>query len=244
MTKDINPEIPKGLYNPKIFKEDEMPSFGISVFTALVPVVLMAASAIAKLTMADASPVRHVLTFLGQPDMALTISVAIAIYTFGLGRGKKMDEIMKIVQDAVLAIAMILLIVGGGGALKQILIDSGVGTYIGSLVADSDLSPLFLAWLVAAVIRTACGSATVAALTAGGIAAPICAATGASPELMVLATGAGSLIFSPPNDPGFWLFKEFFGLTVKETVRTWCALETIIAVMGLIGVLVLNMFVG
>ena len=155
-----------------------------------------------------------------------------------------MEEVMKTVQDAVLTIAMILLIVGGGGALKQVLIDSGVGTYIGNLVAGSDLSPLLLAWLVAAVIRTACGSATVAALTAGGIAAPICAVTGASPELMVLATGAGSLIFSPPNDPGFWLFKEFFGLTVKQTVRTWCALETIIAVMGLAGVLVLNIFVG
>ena len=179
------------MYNPKIFKDDEMPGFGISVFTALVPVVLMAASAIAKLALPEASSARHILTFLGQPDMALTIAVAIAIYTFGLGRGKKMDEIMKIVQDAVLAIAMILLIVGGG-ALKQVLIDSGVGTYIGDLVAGADLSPLVLAWLVAAVIRTACGSATVAALTAGGIAAPICAATGANPELMVLATGAGS----------------------------------------------------
>lgn len=242
LTKDINPEIPKGLYNPKIFKDEEMPGFGVSVFTALVPVVLMAASAIAKLTMAEASPLRHILTFLGQADMALTISVAIAIYTFGLGRGKKMDEVMAIVQDAVLAIAMILLIVGGGGALKQVLIDSGVGTYIGDLVAGADLSPFFLAWLVAAVIRTACGSATVAALTAGGIAAPICAVTGASPELMVLATGAGSLIFSPPNDPGFWLFKEFFGLTVKETIRTWCALETIISVMGLIGVLAIDAF--
>ena len=240
----INPEIPKGMYNPKIFKDDEMPSFGISVFTALVPVILMAASAIAKLTMNADVPARHVLTFFGQPDIALTISVAIAIYTFGLGRGKSMEDVMKTVQDAVLTIAMILLIVGGGGALKQVLIDSGVGTYIGNLVAGSDLSPLLLAWLVAAVIRTACGSATVAALTAGGIAAPICVVTGANPELMVLATGAGSLIFSPPNDPGFWLFKEFFGLTVKQTVRTWCALETIIAVMGLAGVLVLNLFVG
>jgi Gnt-I system high-affinity gluconate transporter len=97
-----------------------------------------------------------------------------------------------------------------------------------------------LAWTVAAVIRTACGSATVAALTAGGIAAPVVAVTGVNPELMVLATGAGSLIFSPPNDPGFWLFKEFFGLTVKQTVRTWCVLETIISVMGLAGVLVLE----
>lgn len=243
-TKSINPEIPKGMYNPKIFKDEEMPSFGISVFTALVPVILMAASAVAKLTMAGESPVRHVLVFLGQPDMALTISVAIALYTFGIGRGKSMEDIMKTVQDAVLTIAMILLIVGAGGALKQVLIDSGVGQYIGQIAAQSNLSPLLMAWVVAAVIRTACGSATVAALTAGGIAAPICAVTGVSPELMVLATGAGSLIFSPPNDPGFWLFKEFFGLTVQQTVRTWCALETIIAVMGLAGVLVLNVFIG
>ena len=135
-------------------------------------------------------------------------------------------------------------VVGGGGALKQILIDSGVGRYIGDLLMGSDLSPLVLAWSIAAVIRIACGSATVAALTAGGIAAPVVALTGVSPELMVLATGAGSLIISPPNDPGFWLFKEFFGLTVKETVRTWCTMETIISVLGLAGVLILNMFVG
>jgi len=130
-----------------------------------------------------------------------------------------------------------------GGALKQVLIDSGVGKYIGELMAGSNFSPLFLAWLIAAVIRISVGSATVAALTAGGIAAPLVAATGVSPELMVLATGAGSLILSPPNDPGFWLFKEFFGLTVKETVRTWCAMETIISVMGLIGVIVISLFI-
>lgn len=151
-TKDINPAIPQGLYNPKIFSEEEMPGFGISVFTALVPVVLMAASAIAKLVLDQASPLAVTLEFLGQPDMALTISVAIAVYTFGIGRGKAMKEIMETVKDAVLAIAMILLIVGGGGALKQILIDSGVGAYIGNVVAGADLSPLLLAWLVAAVI--------------------------------------------------------------------------------------------
>ena len=243
-TKDLHPEIPEGLYTPTVFKDEEMPGFGISVCTALVPVVLMAASAIAKLTLPSASGIYQVLTFLGTPDMALTIAVATAIYTFGLARGKTLPEIMKTVESAVLTIAMILLIVGGGGALKQILIDSGVGKYIGELAAHSNLSPLILAWLVAAVIRVACGSATVAALTAGGIAAPIVAVTGVSPELMVLATGAGSLIISPPNDPGFWLFKEFFGLTVKETVRTWCALETIISVMGLIGVLAISAFIA
>ena len=213
--KDLNPAIPQGLYNPKVFKDEEMPSFGISVFTALVPVILMAGAAIAKMTLPAGSHALAIMTFLGSPDMGLTISIFIAFYTFG-----------------------------GGGALQQILIDSGVGRYIGGLLMGSDLSPLVLAWSIAAVIRIACGSATVAALTAGGIAAPVVALTGVSPELMVLATGAGSLIISPPNDPGFWLFKEFFGLTVKETVRTWCTMETIISVLGLAGVLILNMFVG
>ena len=239
-TKDIQPESPQGMQSSKVFEDEEMPGFGISVFTAMVPVVLMAASAIAKLTLSADSGLYQWLTFLGTPDMALTIAVAAAIYTFGIRQGKTIPEIMKICKGAVLTIAMILLIVGGGGALKQILIDSGVGRYIGEIAAQSNLSPLLLAWTVAAVIRIACGSATVAALTAGGIAAPIVAVTGVNPELMVLATGAGSLILSPPNDPGFWLFKEFFGLSVKQTVRTWCVLETIISVMGLLGVLALD----
>lgn len=241
--KNLNPEIPKGLYNPKVFTEEEMPGFLISIFTALVPVFLMGAAAITKLTLPKGTMIYDVLIFLGTPDIALTIAITVAMYNFGIKRGKSITEIMKTVESAILTIAMILLIVGGGGALKQILIDSGVGKYIGSLLMGTNLSPLVLAWLIAAVIRIACGSATVAALTAGGIAAPLVAATGVSPELMVLATGAGSLIISPPNDPGFWLFKEFFGLTVKETVRTWCAVETIISIMGLGGVLVISMFI-
>ena len=237
---DIRPEIPEGLYNPKIFKDDEMPSFAVSVFTALVPVVLMAASAVVKLTLDDTYTAYHVITFLGNPDIALSIAVITAIFTFGLCRGKSMKDVMESIEAAVKTIAMILLVVGGGGVLKQVLIDSGLGTYIGSLIHGSDMSPLLLAWLIAAVIRTSVGSATVAALTAGGIAAPLVPLTGVSPELMVLAVGAGSVIFSPPNDPGFWLFKEFFGLTIKGTIRTWCALETIIAVAGLAGVLILD----
>jgi Gnt-I system high-affinity gluconate transporter len=242
--KDLNPEVPQGLYNPKIFKDEEMPSFLTSISTALVPVFLMAISAIAKLTLPKESIVQNILVFLGNPDIALSISVAIAIFTFGLNRGKSITEVMKTIESAVVAIAMILLIVGGGGALKQILIDSGVGKYIGELMAGSNLSPLVLAWLIAAVIRISVGSATVAALTTGGIVAPLIVLSGVSPELMVLATGAGSLIVSPPNDPGFWLFKEFFGLTIKETVRTWCAVETTISIVGLIGVLAINLFVG
>lgn len=241
--KNLNPEVPKGLYNPTIFKDEEMPSFTTSLLTALVPVFLMAAASIAKLTFPADSPLNVVFGFIGHPDMALLIAVFIAIFTFGLNRGKSMTEVMKTIEQSVIAIAMILLVVGGGGAFKQILVDSGVGKYIAELMAGSQLSPLVLAWIIASVIRLAVGSATVAALTTGGIVAPLIALTGVSPELMVLATGAGSLNFGPPNDPGFWMFKEFFGLTVKETIRSWCAMETIIGFGGLAGVLILNMFI-
>jgi Gnt-I system high-affinity gluconate transporter len=240
---DLKPKVPEGLYNPKVFSEEEMPSFGVSMFTALIPVFLMAIASITKLTLPKESAVNVVFSFVGNPDMALLIAVFIAIFTFGLNRGKTMKEIMDSIQQSAMTIAMILLVVGGGGAFKQILIDSGVGKYIVTLMAGSQLSPLILAWLIASVLRIAVGSATVAALTTGGIVAPLIAVTGVSPELMVLATGAGSLNAGPPNDPGFWMFKEFFNLTVKETVRSWCVMETAIAVMGVIGVLAINAFI-
>lgn len=242
--KDIKTEIPEGLHNDKNFTDEEMPSFLSSILTALTPVILMAISAVGKMMgIPKDVPIMHIFNFIGDPSVALTISIIVAFYTFGYARGKTTKEIMETSEKAILTVAMILFIVGAGGALKQVLIDSGVGDYIGHLVMGANLSPLLLAWIIASVIRIAVGSATVAALTAGGIVAPLIPLTGVSPELMVLAVGAGSVIFSPPNDPGFWLFKEFFGLTVKQTVRTWCAVETAIAVCGLIGVEILNLFV-
>lgn len=242
--KDIKTEIPEGLHNDKNFSDEEMPSFMSSILTALTPVILMAISAVGKMMgIPKDALIMHIFNFIGDPSVALTISVAVAFYTFGYARGKTTKEIMETSEKAILTVAMILFIVGAGGALKQVLIDSGVGDYIGHLVMGANLSPLLLAWIISSVIRIAVGSATVAALTAGGIVAPLIPLTGVSPELMVLAVGAGSVIFSPPNDPGFWLFKEFFGLTVKQTVRTWCAVETAIAVCGLIGVEILNLFV-
>lgn len=168
------------------------------------------------------------------------IAVIVALFTFGLNRKKKMEEVMKTVADAITTIAMVLLIIGGGGALKQVLVDSGVSNYIAGAMQGSNMSPLLLAWLIAALLRIALGSATVAAMTAAGIVAPIVAATGASPELMVIATGSGSVIFSHVNDPGFWLFKEYFNLSIPETLKSWSAMETLISICGLVGVLVIN----
>ena len=130
--------------------------------------------------------------------------------------------------------------VGGGGAFKQVLVDSGVDKYIASIMHESGVSPLFMAWSIAAALRLALGSATVAAMTAGGIVAPLIATTGVSPELMVIATGAGSVIFSHVNDPGFWIFKEYFNLSIPETFKSWSVLETLIALCGLIGTMTLS----
>ncbi|MBZ9686647.1 gluconate:H+ symporter [Clostridium estertheticum] len=238
--KNMEHDIPKGLYNPKIFTDKEMPGFGISVFTALVPVILMAARAIATIVLPKTSPILSYTTFLGDPVIALLLAVLLAIFTFGLNRGKKMPEVMKTVSESIAAIAMILLIIGGGGAFKQVLVDSGVADYVALIMKGSSISPLVLAWLIAAILRIALGSATVAGLTAAGIVGPLVVATGASPELMVLATGAGSLILSHVNDPGFWMFKEYFNLSIPETLKSWTVLETIISVVGLVMVLLLS----
>lgn len=241
--KHMEHDIPKGLYNPKIFTDKEMPSFGVSVFTALVPVILMAARAFATIFLPKTSPILSYTTFLGDPVIALLLAVLLAIFTFGLNRGKKMPEVMKTVSESIAAIAMILLIIGGGGAFKQVLVDSGVAKYVAAIMTGSTISPLILAWLIAAILRIALGSATVAGMTASGIVGPLIAATGASPELMVLATGAGSLIFSHVNDPGFWMFKEYFNLSIPETLKSWSVLETIISVVGLVMVLLLSVIV-
>jgi len=203
----------------------------------------MAFAAICEMSLPKASGLRQLSEFIGNPVMAMFISVAFAVFMLGINRGKKMTDVMNIVAESISGIAMILLIIGGGGALKQVLIDSGVGNYISSMMSGSNISPLLLAWLIAAILRLSLGSATVAAMTTAGIILPIIATSHANPALMVLATGAGSLIFSHVNDPGFWIFKEYFNLSIKETLCSWSIMETIISVMGLIGVLVINMFV-
>lgn len=229
--------------NPTILKDDEMPSILTSIFTALLPVILIAIAAITELVLPTESTLKKIIVFLGNPVIAMLISVLVAIYTLGLARGKKMTAIMDSVGSAITGITMVLLIISGAGALKQVLIDSGVSEYIGDMLKDSSMSPLILAWLIATVIRVCVGSATVAGLTAAGIVLPLATGTDVSPELMVLAIGSGSLMLSHVNDSGFWLFKEYFNLSVKDTLKTWTVMETTVGVMGLLGVLILNIFI-
>lgn len=239
----IKTDPPQNLFVLKPLAEADMPGYGISVFTALVPIGLMATSAVLSIVLPAASPVRQLFEFIGDPVMALLISVLVAIVTLGLSRGKKMPAVMKVCTDSIASIAMILLIIGGGGALKQVLVDSGVGNEVTALLSGTNYSPLFLAWLITALLRVSLGSATVAAITGAGIVLPLVTSAGVSPELMVLSIGAGSLMFSHVNDPGFWMFKEYFNLTIPQTLATWSIMETLVSVLGLIGVLLLEPFV-
>ncbi|MCK5201953.1 MAG: gluconate permease [Spirochaetales bacterium] len=230
-------------YNPIVLKDHEMPSMGISIFTALLPVILIGASTILEYLLPKGFIFNDIISFIGNPVMAMLISVLVAIYTLGLARGKKLAELMNSLTKSISSITMILLIIAGAGALKEILVDSGVSDFIADLLKDSAISPLILAWLIATVIRVFVGSATVAGLTAAGIVLPLVSNPSVNPELMVLAIGSGSLMLSHVNDGGFWMFKEYFNLTVKETLRTWTVMETTVGVMGLIGVLILNTFI-
>ncbi len=228
----------------KVFEEEELPSLTNSLITALLPVILIGFSTLISSVMAEDHFLYSLIKFIGNPVIALLLTVLIGIYTLGIARGNSMEGIMKIFGTAVSGITMVLLIISGAGALKQILIDSGVSNYIGSLLEISSMSPLIIAWLIATLIRFSVGSATVAGLTTAGIVLPLVQSSGVSPELMVLAIGSGSLMLSHVNDSGFWLFKEYFNLNIKETLSTWTVMETSIGISGLLGVLILENFIS
>lgn len=241
--KKIEAFPPNGLFESKTFTEAEMPSFQISILTALVPVFLMATATFSELLLPEGNDLRALLLFIGNPTTSMLLAVLFAILSLGILRGRKMQDIMDKSGTAMSSATMIILIIAAGGAFKQVLIDSGMGTDISTFFEKSSLSPLLLGWLIATIIRIALGSATVAGLTAAGIVQPLVIASGVSPELMVLSIGAGSLMCSHVNDTGFWMFKEYFGISVSDTFKTWTIMETIIGIMGLIGVLVLNIWI-
>ena len=213
------------------------------MITILLPLVLMLAKAAADIWLPAGNPTRTVLDFIGDPVVALLLSVLLAMVTFGTSVGFDASTLAKKIGQSLLPIVGVVFIVGAGGGFKQVLIDGGTGTAIAKIALAASLSALALGWMVAVLIRLATGSATVATVTAAGIVAPL--AAGLEPaqlSLVVLAIGAGSLFFSHVNDAGFWLVKEYFGLTVGQTIRTWSVMETIISVMGLGLTLLLSLF--
>lgn len=211
-----------------------MPGFEISLFTVLIPVILMLLSSTSEFVLAPSNPLRSALHVVGNPIVALLLALLFSFWSLGRPRHFTREDLMKFCNDCLGPTATILLVIGAGGGFNSVLVQSGVGGAIAKAAIGSQASPLLLAWIVAALIRVATGSATVAMTTAAGIVAPIAFATpGTNMEILVLATGAGSLVLSHVNDAGFWLIKEFFGMSVTQTLRTWTVAETIIGVAGL-----------
>jgi Gnt-I system high-affinity gluconate transporter len=218
----------------------DLPGAANSLISSLLPVLIIAITTLLSKLLAGNEATENVLSFVAEPNTAMSLTIVIATYTLGVRLGKTLPHIMTVYSEAVKDIAMILLIIGSAGILKQIFVDSGVSAEIANEFKRWDLPPLLLAWIITAVLRLALGSATIAGLTAAGIIYPITKQTGVEPNLLVLAIGAGSLFCSHVNDTAFWLFKEYFGLTIRNTFRSWTMMETLVSILGLLGVLILD----
>ncbi|HST81321.1 MAG TPA: hypothetical protein VLL08_06245, partial [Kineosporiaceae bacterium] len=326
----MNPSIPVGLVAENDFADEDLPSFPTCLCIVLIPVVLMAGSAIGELTMSENNPVLTYLAFFGEGPIALLVALLVAIYVLGpnIGRARvlapaaplraddqaqpspdlrdseqphdggpgstratastnaghaasgtaqqlkprsgsgpagplagqgagsaggsasgepapsRWDAVVNSCSDAVKPMAIIILIIGAGGAFKQVLVDSGMADYVKDLTSGWDISPIILAWAIAVILRIALGSATVAIVTAAGVVLPLVQSSGVSPELMVLAVSCGSIACSHVNDPGFWLFKEFFNLSVIQAIKARTTYTSALSVLGLGGVLIMNIIVG
>lgn len=220
-----------------------LPSIGSSLLFALMPVCLIALAVLAGHFLPKGNILQTILLFTGDSVIALLITVLLASYQLGKTAGKSVTQMMQLLSDSIAGIAMILLIITSGGVFKQVLVDSGTGTYIASFSSKWAMPPLLFAWVVTAFLRVMIGSATVAGITAAGVVAPLIAGGHVSPELMVLAVGAGSVFGSHINDSGFWMFKEFFKLSLPQTLKSWTVMETVISIIGLAGVLILDAIV-
>lgn len=243
ISKRLTPE-----NSPNILKVNNettsLPSVPVSFFIIVLPVLLMLLSIITPYLGSLPSLLRNTLLFVGSPVIALLISCFVAFYLLGFKQGMNRKTIKRLVEDCILPIGSIILIIGAGGGFKEILIETGVGETIAQMTENLSLSPLLLAFLVAGLIRVATGSATVALTTAAGIVSPIIQnLSGVNLELLVIATGAGSLMLSHVNDAGFWMVKEYLGLTVKETFKTWTVMETMLSVVAFLIAFALNSFI-
>lgn len=242
--KKMNPSIPEGLVSEEQIPDGELPSLKVSLAVVLFPVVFIAGAAIYDMIVDTDSWLSETINFLGSPAIALLMALLLAMYVFGPRIGRPMTAVAKSAAEAGKAMAMILLVIAGGGAFKEVLVAAGIADYIADMASGWAISPIILAWLIAVILRVALGSATVAVATAAGIAAPLVAAAGVSPELMVLATTTGSIAFSHMNDPGFWMFKEYFNLSVTDAIKSRTTYTTALSVLGLGAVLLMNLVIS
>ena len=240
----------KNLHSPAVLTlsatqqdESNLPGIFNSIASSLLPVIIIASTMLISKFANQHPALKNVADFLGDTNIAMIATIVIATFSLGIFMGKKLSEVMAIYTDAVKEIAMILLIIGSAGVLKQVFIDSGVNNQLAALLQTLALPPLILAWIITAILRLCLGSATVAGLTAAGIVYPLMVHAHVNPSLMVLSVGAGSLFCSHVNDTSFWMFKEYLGLSMKQTFFSWSLMETLVSVIGLAGVLAVNMVI-
>ncbi|MCO7128134.1 gluconate:H+ symporter [Sporolactobacillus shoreicorticis] len=224
------------------FDDNQVPSLSLSIFTCLLPVLLMISATLITDLITFSKVIEQIIQLIGSPPGAMMTSVLFALYAMGIRQKRSMEDIEKTITKAIRQISMLLLIIGAGGALKEVMITGGVGDYVANLFKGSPLSPLVLAWVITVLIRVCIGSSTVAALTAAGVVAPLVSATGVSPTLIVLATGAGSVFGGHVNDPGFWLFKEYFDLNIKDTLKTYTVMGSMLSLIGILLICVFSVF--
>ena len=237
--KKIN-TTPLQTFSSQLIDEKQLPGFINSITACLLPVFILVTTSILGMLGISSHPI---LMFIADPSMIMLVSLLYATFTIGILRGITIGYIMQAYAEAIKDILLIIMVIAGAGALKQVFIDSGVSNSLANAMNSWNLPPLFLGWLIAAAIRVTMGSATVAGLTTAGIVGPLVLTSSTDPNLMVLAVGSGSLMFSHVNDSGFWMFKEYFNLSMKDTFRSWSLMETIVSVMGLIGVLLIDQFI-
>ncbi len=242
--------VPKLLQSQDVVPPEQRPSFGLSIFVPLIPAVLMIAATVLNVWLDPKSATYGWVNFVGSPMVSISVAMIAAFYFFGIRRKRSFEWVMDSFGGAVKAIAMVVLIIGAGGALKQTIIDTGIGDYIGSLMSGSSANPYLMAWLITVLIRLATGQGVVSAMTAAGIIgsavmdpATGMMAAGVNPALLVLATAAGSNTLTHINDASFWLFKVYFDLSVKDTLKTWGLLELCNSIVGLLVVLGLSLVV-
>ena len=230
---------------PEVAVEDErkLPSFGIVVLNISLPLILIVIRTVCDLILPEENTLRVVLHFIGAPEIALLISVLFSFLTLGLQRGISKSVIEEVCSKALGPAGIILAVTGAGGVFKQVLIDSGIGTSLADMMSQASISPIFMAYLIATMMRISVGSATVSMTTAAGIMAPVIAATGTNPTLVVMAIGCGAINFVHFNDSGFWLISKYSGTNEKETLKTWSAMATIIGITGIIIVMILSIFI-
>ena len=223
---------------------EQMPSAGVSFLTVLLPILLISLSLLLGPYLPDGSVAQQTILFLGEPVVSMLLSVLVAMYTLGIQRGKAIKDVGDLLVESVKEVAMLFLIFGGAGALKQVLTDAGVSQSIADIMQGSSLHPYIIGWSIAAIIRVCVGSSTVSGITTAGIMLPLLQSSGVEPNLMVLSIGAGSMMFSHVNDTGFWLFREYFQLSMADTLKTWSVMETLVSVCGLAGVMALSALIG